>query len=248
MCGVANVTMRCSTATGMAGLRAAVSALCGSSRSVINSDVEGWARRAASLSSAEDYDPARSRQSGIRNTVLTRAVTNGIHWQLDAQPDSSGLCMRVDSPKGPDAAASWDWNAGGFGFNADPRTAVTASPARSRGLQEPMHDGSPSTRCLRCHSDQNRHEPGGQDLSLSEGARAAGRQVLAVREAARLADEIGGNGTRHTPTSRSGRQAGVLQALLNALAADAAIERLCDVAPAGATEGASCRPTVDGSP
>jgi hypothetical protein len=57
-------------------------------------------------------------KAGYGYTVLTRAVTNGIHWQLDAEPDSSGLCMRVDSPKGPDVDVSW--GSGGCGFNADP--------------------------------------------------------------------------------------------------------------------------------
>ncbi|MET7920756.1 hypothetical protein ABZU45_33845 [Streptomyces avermitilis] len=51
--------------------------------------------------------------------VLSRQVSHGVRWQLDAFIDEDGvLCMTVDGPKGPDTRASW--SSGGCGFNSGP--------------------------------------------------------------------------------------------------------------------------------
>ncbi|MGW7546404.1 hypothetical protein ACWGKQ_35640 [Streptomyces sp. NPDC054770] len=50
--------------------------------------------------------------------VLSKHVTHGVHWQLDAYLSDEGLCLTVDSPKGPEVGG--DWSSGGCGFDSSP--------------------------------------------------------------------------------------------------------------------------------
>ncbi|WP_405552143.1 hypothetical protein OHV08_00480 [Streptomyces canus] len=50
--------------------------------------------------------------------VLSKHVTHGVRWQLDAYLSDDGLCLTVDDPRGPEV--SGDWSSGGCGFDSSP--------------------------------------------------------------------------------------------------------------------------------
>ena len=50
--------------------------------------------------------------------VLSKHVTHGVRWQLDAYLGDDGLCLTVDGPRGPEV--SGDWSSGGCGFDSSP--------------------------------------------------------------------------------------------------------------------------------
>ncbi|MFE2063095.1 hypothetical protein ACFXDH_11920 [Streptomyces sp. NPDC059467] len=50
--------------------------------------------------------------------VLSKHVTHGVRWELDAYLSDDGLCLMVDGPKGPDVGE--DWSSGGCGFDSSP--------------------------------------------------------------------------------------------------------------------------------
>ncbi|MFG2472993.1 hypothetical protein ACGFXB_47480 [Streptomyces canus] len=50
--------------------------------------------------------------------VLSKHVTHGVRWQLDAYLSDDGLCLTVDDPRGPQV--SGDWSSGGCGFDSSP--------------------------------------------------------------------------------------------------------------------------------
>lgn len=49
--------------------------------------------------------------------VLSKHVTHGVRWELDAYLSDDGLCLMVDGPKGPKVGE--DWSSGACGFNRD---------------------------------------------------------------------------------------------------------------------------------
>ncbi|WP_328777942.1 hypothetical protein OHT68_00430 [Streptomyces canus] len=50
--------------------------------------------------------------------VLSKHVTHGVRWQLDAYLSDDGLCLTVDDPRGPEV--SGDWSSGGLRLRQQP--------------------------------------------------------------------------------------------------------------------------------
>lgn len=141
--------------------------------------------------------------------VLSRHVTHGVHWQLDAYLGDDGLCLTVDGPRGPEAA--WRPVVRGLRLRQQPlgRLLVRRTGARRQERRRRVR-----TAPGQCHRDQSGKPHRGQDNPVPARQRPANRPLLVCHRTTGMAEQDRRNAAEHAPTIGQARQECRLQEVL----------------------------------
>jgi hypothetical protein len=143
------------------------------------------------------------------HVVLSKHVTHGVRWQLDAYLSDDGLCLTVDDPRGPEV--SGDWSSGGLRLRQQPlgRLLVRRTGAHRRKRLRRVR-----TAPGQCHRDQSGKPHRSQDDPVPPRQRPADRPLLVCHRTTGMAEQGRRNAAEHASTTGHARQECRLQEVL----------------------------------